>query len=544
MEIKEKYVWYGIFLLVLLVSLGINLRVATSTPIIFGDEGYYGSRGEWTLENLKIPKYYHIYSDNTLFNTFDLDVHYAIFAVSSFFLFGGEILVKALDPMLAILTGLMVFLFARRFYSYKTGILSMFFFLILPCVITYSIFLYTDMLFTLFMISSLYFLLRGVKEDSNKYILISGIFAGFSILNKEVGFFIIIMYLIVAFFYRKEWLKRFGLILIMILIFATPLYGLHNFVLLGNPGLPVISQYFPTEWHSPDLEILNQEKIEQSQRGTYAGIFQYGILNYIQFSYGLGVFVFIVMGLSYLFYRKKRDDIIILLWIALLFASIYYYTGEGKVESLSRWLLAAMPLFAISAGISAEKIYDFLKSYGENMGKVIGILFIFMIVIFGLSSANAKATGLEPIKTWSPAFVKGCDWIRRNTLEDSKIVCIWEHHGMYHCKRDMYWASLPNKDDIVLNANDTSYELLKKEDMDYIYFQKFSISFEKSSEIYPVEFVNYVKNSDKFEKVYEYPENCLYGQGNDCVVVYKIIYDPVSYNSSDTSSLITEIPPQ
>lgn len=544
MEIKEKYVWYVIVPLILLLTLGINLRVATSTPIIFGDEGYFGSRGEWILENLEIPKYYHIYSDNTLFNTFDLDVHYVIFVVSSFFLFGGETLVKALDPMLTILTGLMIFLFARRFYSYKTGILSMFFFLILPCVITYSIFLYTDMLFTLFMISSLYFLLRGVKEDSNKYILISGIFAGFSILNKEVGFLIIIMYLIVAFFYRKEWLKKFGILLLIFVAFATPLYGFHNFVLLGNPGLPMINNYFPTNWVSPEIEILDQETLQLHTSGTYAGIFQYGILNYIQFSYGLGVFVFIVMGLSYLFYRKKRDDIIILLWIALLFASIYYYTGEGKVESLSRWLLAAMPLFAISAGISAEKIYDFLRSYGENMGKVIGILFIFMIVIFGLSSANAKAASLEPIKTWSPAFVKGCDWIRRNTPEDSKIVSIWQHHGMYQCKRDVYWAGLPNKNTIVLYSNDTSYDLLKMEEMDYIYFQKFSIAFEKTAEVYPVEFVRYVQNSDKFEKVYEYPENCMMSQGNDCVVVYKIIYNPASYNSSSTSPLTMETPPQ
>ena len=65
----------------------------------------------------------------------------------------------------------------------------------------------------------------------------------------------------------------------------------------------------------------------------------------------------------------------------------------------------------------------------------------------------------------------------------------------------------------------------KKEenDMKYIYLQKFSIAFEKTAEVYPVEFVRYIENSDKFEKVYEYPENCMTSQENDCVVVYKIL---------------------
>jgi len=526
MEIKEKHFWYGIFLIAVLVPTLLNLKVATSTPIIFGDEGYYGSRGLWIAQNLKIPKYTeNIYNENTKFHTFDLDIHYVIFTVASLFMIGweitGEFLVKTLDPLLSMLTALIIFLFAKRFYSYKIGILGAFLFLILPCVTTYSIFLYTDMFLTLFIISSLYFMMRGIKEDNNKYIIISGILAGFSILNKEVGFLIPIMYLFVAFLYKKEWLKRFSIIAILIVIFAIPLYGIHNFLLLGNPGLPKLDSYFPSKWHSSDIEIVQKESLELAKRGTYAGILNYGILNYIQFSYGLGIFIFIVMGLSYMFYRKRRTDIIIFSWAMLLFFSIMYYTGNSKVESLSRWLLPAMPLFAISAGMLIEKTYEFIRGYG-NAGKVFGILFIIIILLFGISSASAKAASLEPIKRWSPAFIKGCDWIRRNTPEDSQIMSIWVHHAMYQCRRDTHWVGMPNKDFIVIAANDTSYELIKEDGIDYIYFQKFSISFEKSAEAYPVEFVRYVENSDHFEKVYEYPDNCMYSGISDCVAVYKV----------------------
>lgn len=526
MEIKEKHFWYAIFILALVIPTLINLKVATSTPIIFGDEGYYASRGLWIAQNLKIPKYTeNIYNENTKFHTFDLDLHYTIFVVASLFILGGEaageFLVKSLDPILGMLTALMIFLFAKRFYSYKVGVLASAFFLALPCVTTYSIFLYTDMLLTLFMTSSLYFLLRGVKEDNNKYIIISGIFAGFSVLNKEVGFFVPILYVILAIFYRKQWLKRFCLLTLLLIIFSLPLYGFHNFILLGNPGLPKISSGFPKEWHSPDIKIIQTKSLELARRGTYAGILEYGILNYIQFSYSLGIFIFIVMGLTYLFYRKKRDDVIILLWSLLMFFSILIYTGEGEVESLSRWLLFVMPFFALSCGIVAEKIYQFLKTHGSG-GKVIAILFVLILVAFNIFSANAKAASLEPIKRWSPAFIKGCEWIRRNTPEDAQIMSIWVHHGMYQCRRDTHWAHLPNKDFIVTSANETSYQLLKEEGIDYIYFQKFSISFEKSAETYPVEFVRYVQNSDHFEKVYEYPENCMFSQIGDCVVIYKV----------------------
>ena len=259
MEIKEKHFWYMIFILVLLVPTMVNLKVATSTPIIFGDEGYFASRGEWILENLEIPKYTtDVYSENNLFHNFDLELQEIVFLVSSFFVLGGESMVKALDPISALLAGIMVFLLARKLYSGKIGVLSVFFFLILPCITTYAVFLYGDMLFTLFMVSSMYFLLRSVKENSDKYLFISGIMGGFAIFTKETGFLIFLIYLITFIFYRKNWLKKFIILLLLSSVIAIPWYGLHNFVLLGNPGIPVIEDFFPKDYLSPEIKIMNQ----------------------------------------------------------------------------------------------------------------------------------------------------------------------------------------------------------------------------------------------------------------------------------------------
>ena len=88
MKIEEKHFWYGMLFLIIIISFGINARVAVSTPLIFGDEGYYGSRGMWILENLEIPKYHNFYSHDNLFGLFWLDVPMIIFLVSSFFAIG------------------------------------------------------------------------------------------------------------------------------------------------------------------------------------------------------------------------------------------------------------------------------------------------------------------------------------------------------------------------------------------------------------------------------------------------------------------------
>ena len=525
MNIKERHFWYIGLILILVVPFLYNSAAATSAPIIFGDEGYYGSRGSWILENLEIPRYWHIYGENEMIQSFWLDVPFIIFMVSSFFAVGGEFMVKMLDPILGVLTGIMTLLIARKLYSGKTGVLSMFFFVILPSVITYSVFLYGDMLLTLLMTSSIYFVIRGVKENSCRLFVVSGIFAGLAALTKETGLVLFFIYLAIFLFYRKDWVKRFGVLILIVMAFVAPWYGLHHYMVLGNPGIPIIENQFPSSWISPEIPDMEINELERHGSGTYASLVEYGVLNYITFSYGLGAFIFIVIGFSSLFYiKKKRNRMILLISFILLLTIGIYTRGESKVESISRWLIPLMPFFAIAAGYGIEKIYGFIKSYGNTLSKGVAILFVFAIILFGFTTASAKAQSLGQIKQWSPAFIEGCEWVRRNTPEDAKIATIWGHHTMYQCKRDAYWGNkLPNRDAIVLFANDTSYELLKDAGMDYLYIQKFSISFREGWETYPTEFVSYVKNSDKFKEAYDYPNNCLYSGQQDCVILYEII---------------------
>jgi len=525
MKITENHFWYGILTLIIISFLLINLNVTLTTPIVFGDEGFYASRGEWILNHLEIPKYYHIQSHSEAYRAFFLRPPLYIFLVSSMFT-GGEIFVKALNPIIGVLGCLVVFFLGKRFYSLKVGVLSALFLSIIPSFITYSVLLYVEVFAVLLSSLSVLFIYRGFKEKRNLFFVLAGILAGFAAITDIGSIALPVVFLLFFLLYKKKWLKTFLLLLVAFLITISPVYIIHNYLLLGNPGIPLTENYFPSQEilkKLPNLSVGKMLSPTEVGQGTGATILNMGLLNYIQFAYALTPFIFAIIGLSYLIMRRNKKDWTVLTWFFILGGILFYASRGTTAESAARNMLYITAPFAIMAGLSSERIYKFLKSYGENTGKIIAILFVFMLVLFGVFSIHTKAESLRPIKEFSPAFFKGCDWIRRNTPEGSLLLTLWQHRAEYACKRDTIYASDPGGNEILLSGNDTSYEIMKTHGVDYIYIQKFSIKPGREKESYPWVFVKYIKNSDHFEKVYEYPDNCMSTNEQDCVVVYKVL---------------------
>ena len=69
-----------------------------------------------------------------------------------------------------------------------------------------------------------------------------------------------------------------------------------------------------------------------------------------------------------------------------------------------------------------------------------------------------------------------------------------------------------DRNTIVFDGDPDAYEHLKLHGIDYVYIQKFSISFGRNWPNYPVSFVNYLRNSPNYENVYE----------NNDVVLFKV----------------------
>ncbi|MCD6478159.1 MAG: glycosyltransferase family 39 protein [Candidatus Aenigmarchaeota archaeon] len=527
MEMRENHFWYGVLVFVLLTSLIINLNLTLTTPTVFGDEGFYMSRGEWISQHLTIPKYYYIHIPSPkAYRPYFLRPPFYMFLLASIFPIGGELLVKTLNPIISMLVCLVAFFIGKRLYSVRVGVLGAFSLALIPSFITYSTLFYPEVFGTLLSLSSILFTYRGIRENRKLLILLGGTMAGLGGITEVGSLALPVLFFFIFLLYKRNWLKNFTLSLIAFLIMLTPVYGIHNYLMFGNPGLPIINRYFPSYDLLQKLPNYSVGKIVSPVEmgiGTGATIFNMGLLNYIQFAYGLVTFIFFSIGFSYLLLKRNKKNITVLLWLLVWGFILFYVTRSGRAEDAARNMIYTTVPFGLMSGIGIERTYKFLKGYGKDAGKVIALLFIFIIVIFGIFSIHTKAESLRPVKQFSSAFFKGCDWIRRNTPEDSLMLTLWQHRAEYACKRDTIYVSEPGGKDMVFLGNDTSYKIMKKMGVNYIYIQKFSIRPGKESESYPWIFVKYIRSSDHFKKVYEYPDNCMNTNEQDCVIVYKVL---------------------
>lgn len=522
-SLKKSYVWYGLLLIILLASLITNLSVTMSTNIVFGDEGFYASRGVWMSESLEMLQTSRFRFSSPVYVDYFLRPPLFIFFLSSLFMLGGEILVKALMPVLSILTAMMLFLLVKRMFSLKAGVLSVFFFLIMPSLITYSILLYPEVFGLLFVVTSIYFLYRYFEVEKKKFLIFSGIIGGFAVL-AEVSFLPIFLFYLLAFWiYKKDYkdfLKEAVMMGVVIFVILSPWLLIHNYYQFGNPGynldrfldFPSSKKVFK---EVPDLDVSGN--LAGEAKGVKASVFKMGILSYIQFAYLLIPFIFGIIGLSYFILKKNKKSYFIIFLLVFLITFSFTQTGE----SMARNIITLVILLAVGAGIFSEKLYNYLSEF-ESVGKIIGVLFLIILLAWGLSAAFAKSESLAPKKQFSNSFFKVCDWIKENTDENARLMTLWGARSAYNCNRAGFWTGAPGLRDAILAANNKTYEIIRMHEIDYIFIQKFSIKREGRNR-YPVEFVQYLESSPEFKKVYSYPQNCLYRREiTDCSVVYKV----------------------
>lgn len=527
---KKK--WKFLLLIILGSSFIINLSITLASPIVFGDEGFYASRGAWIWENKQIPQYYHIQSQSEAFKVHFIRPPYMMTLLASVFGLGGELLVKAFLPFVNIITAILLFLFVKKIFSEEAGVLSSLSLVIMPSVITYTILLYVEAVSALFITASMFFLYLAMTENRKRHYLISAACGGMAALTDVGGFIIPILYFFGVLYFCRSNLKEFGkkfLILIVIFILViSPWYFLHNYMQANTFGIPVLDRL------TKGSSIVILKEIPQVNEGSKAfsglaagstndSIIKMGVTNYIEFAYSQLVVLFASIGLFYMFMNKKKAEGFIILWFMLVLAVNYYLSSGGRAEDAARALLVTAAPMAVLAGLCSGKIFSSLKEYRRE-GALIAIIFVAILVVWTLNAANAKAQALKPVKQFAPSFFQACDWIKQNTEQGSLLVTLWQHRAEYACRRDTVWISDPGIDQAVLAKNGNTTQIFKLHGADYIFIQKFSISQGNQGEAYPADFVNFIANSPDYKLAYETEPNCLTkGDVADCSLVYKIL---------------------
>jgi 4-amino-4-deoxy-L-arabinose transferase-like glycosyltransferase len=515
----------------LLVVFYFEVNVTLNGPIAFGDEGYWTSNAKWMSSNLEYPIYDPLSGSLIQYEGFNNPPMFPFLEASLFYLFGfSETIVKFLLPMLSFFLGLTVFLLLKRIFNHEIAFLAAVITITIPAVVTYSVLFYVDIFMLCWVMLSMGFFFLAIKEENRKYFLFSAVFTSFAILTKKPAAILLVFYG-AYFLYEILQKKNFLTVLkkylpygIIVALILTP-FAIRSYVYYKTPlcGLPYV---FSSENCIKRIEYTNKEDFIQrtANTGTDVDVYQFGLVNYFQFAYGLLWFVPLVfiVGIVLLALRREKFDVAILIFLMISLAA-FLYLYSGRTEDTSRYTLFAIPLIAVICAIYLTKITEVLKKHF----KYFGICFIILILAVSYYNFSTKIFVMPQVKQFSPLFLDACKWAKQNLPSNTIMLSLYTAPTSYNCDRKAVWE-LPDLPDIVLSNNlNLTVNRLEANGISYVFVQKFSLSQQNYRISYPVSFVAFLEsNPQTFKKVFENGPDyntCLQSGGCDGTAIYKVI---------------------
>lgn len=147
---------------------------------------------------------------------------------------GGIISSKLVNVVFSTLTIIPLFHLTKKIFKMEIAYISCLIVVLFYPFIWNQVHLQTETVYTFFLISALYFLTK--KDD--RYLLISGIFAGFSYLTRGPGILTIISILtFIVFFKKRSFIQKIKLSFYPVITFvlvSLP-WWVRNYLVMGNP---------------------------------------------------------------------------------------------------------------------------------------------------------------------------------------------------------------------------------------------------------------------------------------------------------------------
>jgi hypothetical protein len=532
-EIKRPEI--AVLLLFLTLIFVMELQVTFNTPISFGDEAFHTRMAQWIAQNVEYPVW--VPFTQTLISraSFERQPFWNILEAGFFYVLGfNEGVVKLLVPMIAMLTGIAVYLFGTKFYNWRIGFIAAVILVTAPSFVTYSVLFYTDALITFFLVMFLYMFSLSVKTGRRLHMMTAGAFAALAFMTKLTGYIVYAFVALIFLYYFIKEKKFFFLIkkyspmfLVMILIPST--FFIRNYRYYNTPicyRLPFISSITDKFInYSGCIEDSFEPQYEYEGRteevSTEASVFRMGVMTYLEFAYGnIWFVVFSFFAGVFLIFSKIDKINTILLAMMLLYIPLFFATTY-RAEDTSRYALMWLPVISIIAANFFEGLHGIVKKYHRHIALVVFVI----VLYFGYLNAAPKAGTMVQVKQFSPSFFEACDWVKENTQEDARLSTVWTHRASYSCQRNV----IPNLPDMSL-SQDIGHILSTAEKLGitHIFVQKFSLSSQALSEKYPINYVQLLEdNPEQFKKVFENGPSlsqCIQQGACDGNIIYEIVY--------------------
>ncbi len=412
---------------ILSILLIISIFLFSLAPALFYDSIEY---------HLAIPNYYILkgkitYMEGNVFSNMPLYLY-------MLYLFGilikNEILASLLNFLMGITLTLSLITFSKRFLFPNYSFISSLSLLSLPLTSFLMSTPIVELPLSLFLMLSFYSLLLFIRTQKNGWLLITGIFAGFSAGMKYQGLFIFLLIPVVLLIFERRINENIRAIIIIfsISILVSLPWFLKNFIYTGNPFYPMFFNIFGGKGWSEennwrffhDLQIKNPSQM-------LSLIYEVNFSSKIFGAGGIIGPIFLIFIPLY-FLGKMNKIVNTMFLISFLYLFSFLKTG------IIRYSYFSIVLLALSISYGIVKTTDFRPL------KFIVYFSFFAIVVLNSFLSFSHLTLVNPaqnlilgkenkesyLKNSLPHY-RGIEFINKNLPSDSVILFLYEARTAY-----------------------------------------------------------------------------------------------------------------
>ncbi|MFH0890137.1 MAG: glycosyltransferase family 39 protein, partial [Candidatus Aenigmatarchaeota archaeon] len=430
--------------------------VTLSTPIAFGDEGFHAGTPRRMVENMEIPKYFQatpVYAGAY----FRPPLPHLVYA-GVMLLFGtSDIVTKFLTPLFSFFTALVIFLLVKRIHSKEAGLTASFLYLVTPSIITYNVLVYSEAPLVFFFSVFLYSFYRYAKERELKFLITTGITAGFVAMSKFTGLLVFPLLIILFFLTGSDWkkhMKGFAALFIIALLVGTS-FQVREILSYGGlcqPRIPANNNCYVGE--APAGTATDGFAGYTQQSGTNLSLIDIGVMNYIQFGYTVTLFLLFIAGLFFGLLNKSQDLRSMAVAAIFLFGVLVLQTINARTEdSVRAAMIGVIPLVALGGVYFSELIMSLLEKRQSKLANQVmaatAVILIAFLAFYGFSISMQKISDMKSVKQFSPDYIEACKWMNDNIPKGSYTINLWGTPCQFYApKINSVWTDLRELPDI------------------------------------------------------------------------------------------------
>lgn len=361
-------------LFVISLSLFVNLIGALGPELAFDSLWYHLVLPKLYLEYGKIQ----FFSGGLLYYS-AMPKFAELLYVSAFSFVQSDIIAKIIHYSFGVLGLISTYLLSRTILSQKISLIVM---AVLASNLVFAwemITSYTDLTWMFYEILAFYAFILFIKQKNRLFLLITGVFVGFTCMTKPVGVISLVIYtgLFLTVFKKDLTALWRSLIIFLVSALVIPLpWFVYSFLQTGNPFYPFFSGYL----HQYDvgfmvLNIFNPVHILQK----IGGLFLFA-------SDPVSPLYLIFAPVLFITYKKFTSiEKIVLLYCLLSLILWYLIPPSGG----ARFMLPYLPVFSFSIGIVLSKIHTTYERKLFTLSVYL-ILFTLFTTILYRGVANSK----------------------------------------------------------------------------------------------------------------------------------------------------------